>query len=200
MAVRGALITVEGIDGSGKSTLCEGLSDALGERVTLLREPGGVPLSERVRELVKDPDMRIGAAAEALLFAAARAQLVSELVEPLLTSGRSVLLDRFVDSSLAYQGAGRGLGIDVVRAVNLLATGDLRPDLTLLVRVAPELARARRGGGDRIEDAGADFFATVAKAYDRLAAAEPDRFRVLDGAREREAVLDAALKAIGDVL
>src|SRR5205823_10953983 len=111
MAMRGRLITIEGLDGTGKTTLAEALGRALedrGQPVELLREPGGVELSERIRALVKEPGLTVGARAEALLYAAARAQLVEERVEPLLSSGVWLLLDRFVDSSLAYQGAGRG--------------------------------------------------------------------------------------------
>src|SRR4051812_49742813 len=139
------LVTIEGLDGAGKTTLAAGLAERLPEAV-LLREPGGVAASERVRELVKDPALRIGARAEALLYAAARAQLVEERLAPELDAGRLVLLDRFVDSSLAYQGAGRGLGIDAVRAVNEFATGGLRPALTLLLRIHPAEGRARPAG------------------------------------------------------
>src|SRR5881392_3620881 len=135
---RGRLITIEGLDGAGKTTLAAALERALAARVgavRVLREPGGVELAERMRELVKDPELRIGARAEALLYAAARAQLVEEEIEPLLETGSWVLLDRFVDSSLAYQGAGRQLGIDSVREINQFATGGLRPDRTLLLLV-----------------------------------------------------------------
>src|SRR5438445_521021 len=136
----GRLITIEGIDGAGKTTLAEALQKALGERgvdVRLLREPGGVAAAERVRELVKDPGLRIGARAEALLYAAARAQLVEEAIDPLLGSGTWVLLDRFIDSSLAYQGGGRELGLDAIRAINAFGTGGLRPDRTLLLKLDP---------------------------------------------------------------
>ncbi|HEU0316875.1 MAG TPA: dTMP kinase, partial [Solirubrobacteraceae bacterium] len=132
---RGRLITIEGIDGSGKTTLAAALQRALVERVgdvELLREPGGVVASERVRHLVKDPEVLLCDRAEALLYAAARAQLVTERLVPLLESGTWVLLDRFVDSSLAYQGAGRALGIEAVRAINLFATVGLEADRTLL--------------------------------------------------------------------
>src|SRR5436305_6398666 len=132
----GRLITIEGIDGAGKTTLAEALQQEVSHRghdVRLLREPGGVAAAERVRELVKDPGLRIGPRAEALLYAAARAQLVEEAIKPLLERGTWVLLDRFVDSSLAYQGGGRGLGIDQVRAINDFGTGGLRPDRTLLL-------------------------------------------------------------------
>jgi dTMP kinase len=197
--LRGRLITIEGLDGAGKTTLCQGLAEALPD-ARLLREPGGVELSERIRELVKDPALEVDPRAEALLYAAARAQLVATLVEPLLEAGTTVLLDRFVDSSLAYQGAGRGLGVDAVRAINDFGTGGLVPDLTLLLRIDPAVGRARqdeRGEApDRLELAGAPFFEAIARAYDDLAAAEPQRFRVLDGAAPPDAVLAAALGAV----
>ncbi len=148
--VRGRLITIEGIDGAGKSTLAGALRDELARTrpVRLLREPGGVVLSERIRELVKDPDLRCDPRAEALLYAAARAQLVDEQIEPLLDAGTWVLLDRFVDSSLAYQGAGRGLGVEQIATLNAFATGGLQPDRTLLLRVDPATGRARQQGRD----------------------------------------------------
>jgi dTMP kinase len=198
--VRGRLITIEGLDGAGKTTLCQGLAAALPD-ARLLREPGGVALSERIRELVKDPALEVDARAEALLYAAARAQLVSSLVAPLLIDGATVLLDRFVDSSLAYQGAGRGLGMEAVRAINEFGTGGLVPDLTLLLRIDPTAGRARQEGRgeapDRLELEQAAFFEAIARAYDALAAAEPQRFRVLDASAPPDAVLAAALEAIG---
>ena len=121
----------------------------------MLREPGGVEVSERIRALVKDPALAIDPRAEALLYAAARAQLVAERLRPLLARGRWVLLDRFVDSSLAYQGAGRGLGVEAIRALNAFATGGLAPDRTLLLRIDPAAGLARVGGrgedADRLE-------------------------------------------------
>lgn len=143
---RGRLITIEGLDGAGKTTLAVALGDALRARgvdAELLREPGGVRVAELIRELVKDPELRIGARSEALLYAAARAQLVDEALEPLLARGAIVLLDRFVDSSLAYQGAGRELGVERIREVNEFATGGLAPDLTLLLIVEPSVGRDR---------------------------------------------------------
>jgi dTMP kinase len=198
--VRGRLITIEGLDGAGKTTLCEGLAAALPD-ARLLREPGGVELSERVRDLVKDPGLDVDPRAEALLYAAARAQLVAELVRPLLADGTTILLDRFVDSSLAYQGAGRGLGIEAVRAINDFGTGGLRPDVTLLLRIDPAAGRARQGvrgeAPDRLERENAAFFDAIASAYEELAAAEPQRFRVLDASAAPQDVLAAALEAIG---
>src|SRR5438552_15227745 len=137
---RGRLITIEGLDGAGKTTLAIELERALAGRVgavRVLREPGGVDLAERLRALVKDPGLRVAPRAEALLYAAARAQLVEEGVAPLLDTGVWVLLDRFVDSSLAYQGAGRELGLEEVRAINDFGTGGLQPDRTLLLRIDP---------------------------------------------------------------
>ena len=193
------LVTIEGLDGAGKTTLAAGLTAALPDAV-LLREPGGVAASERVRELVKDPSLRIGARAEALLYAAARAQLVEERLAGELDAGRLVLLDRFVDSSLAYQGAGRELGIDAVRAINAFATGGVRPALTLLLRIDPAEGRARQAGrgeaADRLEREADPFFARIAAAYDELAAAEPERFHVLDARRPPEVLVDEALQAI----
>src|SRR4051812_17255491 len=168
------LVTIEGLDGAGKTTLAAGLAERLPEAV-LLREPGGVAASERVRELVKDPALHIGARAEALLYAAARAQLVDERVRPALAAGRWVLLDRFVDSSLAYQGEGRELGVDAVGAINAFATGGVQPDRTLLLRLDPAAGGARQAGRgeapDRLEREADVFFARIAAAYDALAAA-----------------------------
>ncbi len=203
----GKLITIEGLDGAGKSTLALALSESLragGVPVELLHEPGGVELAERIAELVKDPSWAIGGRAEALLYAAARAELVHKRVRPLLGEGTWVLLDRFVDSSLAYQGAARELGVNEVRAINLFATGPLTPDRTLLLRVAPATGRARlskRGGQpDRVEREGERFFETVALAYERLARAEPARVRSVDAEQPPARVLAQALLEIGDLL
>lgn len=199
----GRLITIEGIDGAGKSTLAAALRDSLEQRgiaVRLLREPGGVEVSERLRDLVKDPAMRIGARAEALIYAAARAQLVEEAVRPLLDSGAWVLLDRFVDSSLAYQGVGRYLGVGEIRAINRFATGDLDPDRTLLLQIDPALARsrsrARLEGLDRLEGEPDDFYNRIDRAYRELAHADPARIRVIDAQAPPESVLAASLAAL----
>jgi dTMP kinase len=205
--VSGKLITIEGLDGSGKSTLARELCSQLRAEhahVELLREPGGVALSERIRELVKDPSLRMGARAEALLYAAARAELVHERIQPSLAQGALVLLDRFVDSSLAYQGAGRELGVEAVRAINRFATGGLTPDRTLLLRVSPSTARARQDGRgqppDRLEGESERFFAAIADAYERLAREEPERICVIDAEQPPEAVLREALGALQGIL
>jgi dTMP kinase len=199
------LITVEGIDGAGKSTLVAGLADALRDRdPVVLREPGGVELSERLRALVKDPALTVGHRAEALIYAAARAQLVEERLRPLLDEGRLVLLDRFVDSSLAYQGAARGLGVEAVRALNAFGTGGVVPDRTLLLRIEPAAGLARVGGRgeaqDRIEAEREAFWLACARAYDELAAAEPQRWIVLDAAQPAERVLAGTLAQLAPLL
>lgn len=204
---RGRLITIEGIDGAGKTTLAAGLLDHLrgsGVDIELLREPGGVVVAEQIRTLVKDPTLTIGARAETLLYAAARAQLVEEALLPVLERGTWVLLDRFVDSSLAYQGAGRGLGVDLVRAINEFGTGGLAPDRTLLLEIDPSLGRARQGkrleGFDRLELEQEEFFTTIAAAYAALADAEPERVRRIDASQSAALVVAAAEAAVEDML
>jgi dTMP kinase len=204
---RGRLITIEGLDGAGKSTLARGLQRAIAERgceVRMLREPGGVELSERIRALLADPTLAVSPRTEALLYAAARAQLVEERVQPLLQQGEFVLLDRFVDSSLAYQGAGRALGVHQIREINQFATGRLEPDRTLLLRIAPAAGRARQQERalqpDRLERESERFFEAVAAAYDELASTEPLRVRTLDASQPADQVLDAALAALEDLL
>ncbi len=190
------LITVEGVDGAGKSTLIAELAKALG--ATVLREPGGVAVSERIRSLLADPSLQVDPRAEALLYAAARAQLVAERLRPLLDAGETVLLDRFIDSSLAYQGGGRGLGIDEIRTINQFGTGGLQPDRTLLLRIDPAagLARISDRPADRLEQEDGAFFAATARVYDELAAAEPDRIKVIDASQPPERVLADALATL----
>jgi dTMP kinase len=204
---RGRLITIEGVDGAGKTTLAAELFKALtarGLEVELLREPGGVPTAERIRELVIDPDLHVTARTEALLYAAARAQLVEEALEPLLSAGSWVLLDRFIDSSLAYQGGGRGLGIDAVRAINDFAIRDTWPDRTLLLMIDPRLgrtrSRARAGVPDRLERERDDFFDRTVAAYLELWEQDPARIRKIDATQPPEEVLAAALSELDDLL
>lgn len=202
--VRGTLIAIEGVDGAGKTTLAAALAQRLrsrGREIEQLREPGGVAAAERIRALVADPALAIGPRAEALLFAAARAQLVEERIEPALAAGRWVMVDRFVDSSLAYQGGGRMLGVPEIRAINEFATSGLWPDLTLLLTVDPGTGAARRATRgtppDRLEQAGNAFQASTAAAYRALVAAEPERFHVIDAEAPPDVVLDSALGALG---
>jgi dTMP kinase len=203
----GRLITIEGIDGAGKTTLATGLATALQDRgvaVRLLREPGGVAVSERVRELVKDPQLTIGPRAEALLYAAARAQLVEEALAPALEAGEWLLLDRFIDSSLAYQGAGRGLGVEAVREINRFGTGGLMPDRTLWLALDPAAgsarSRARGEPTDRLESEQSRFFEQIEAAYADLQRAEPERIRRIDAAQPPPAVLADSLAALSDLL
>ena len=177
----GHFIAVEGADGTGKSTQARLLAERLGAVFT--REPGGTPLGERIRALVLDPsgDSPVDRA-EALLMAAARAQHVAGVVGPALAAGRDVVSDRYVASSVAYQGYGRGLGAEAVAEVNRFATDDLQPDLVVLILVDAPVAGRRLGDDlDRIEQAGDSLQATVVAAYREMAAADPDRWLVVDG-------------------
>jgi dTMP kinase len=188
-------ITFEGVDGSGKSTQARLLHVHLSRITDVLytREPGGTVIGERIRQVLLG-DAAMTPHTEMLLFAASRAQFVADIVEPALDAGRLVLSERFVDSSLAYQGHARALGVDVVRAVNTVATQGLRPDLTLLLDIDPEvgLARARetdgkegrRGFGDRLEQEGVAFQQRVREGFLSLAREEPHRVRVVDASRD----------------
>jgi len=178
-------VTFEGVDGSGKSTQAELLRDALaaeGREVVLTREPGGTELGEHVRELLLNgPEMTPWA--EAALFAAARAELVATVIRPALERGADVVSDRYVDSSLAYQGIARGVGVDHVLELNLHVVQGLMPDLTVLLLLDPAEAVARAGETDRLEREGADFRARVDTAYRELAERFPERIVALDGGR-----------------
>jgi dTMP kinase len=194
-------ISFEGLDGTGKTTQAAMLADALeleGRTVIRVREPGGTGTGERIRELLLDTSARIGPAAEALLYAAARAQLVDDVIRPALDRGETVVADRFIDSSLAYQGVARGLGIDEVLDANQLATGGLMPDVTLLLELPSRVAAARRGGDpDRIEAEGDRFHGAVAEGFAAAAARFPDRIRVVDASGPQRAVLARVREAVG---
>ena len=177
-------VTFEGIDGSGKTTQASLLAEwaaGQGREVVAVREPGGTPLGERIRGLLLNgPEMC--AWAEAALFAAARAELAERVIRPALLRGAWVVCDRYVDSSLAYQGAARGLGVDAVRELNDAATGGLLPDLTFVLLVEPELGRSRLAGRrDRIEREDTEFVRRVDAGYRELAASSPGRHVALDG-------------------
>jgi len=186
--MRGLFVTFEGIDRSGKTTQARLLCEALGEDALGVREPGGTPAGERVRDLLKDAAVPLGSEAEALLFAAARAEIVEKVIRPALEQGRVVVSDRFVDSSLAYQGGARGLGVEEVERINRFATGGLAPDLTFLLEIDPVAAAERTGERDRFEDEGTALQQAVLEAYERLAAAEPERWRRIDATRAPEQV------------
>ena len=174
------LIAFEGGEACGKSTQAALLASRLG--AVLTREPGGTAVGERVRALLLDPAVSgLDARAEALLMAAARAQHVKEVVAPALAAGRDVVTDRFSHSSLAYQGHGRGLPLDEVRRLSDWATGGRWPDVVVLLDLPPEEAVARRGRPDRFEAESAEFHRRVEAGFRRLASAEPDVWRVVDG-------------------
>ncbi len=199
---RGRFLVFEGPEGAGKSTQIARLARRL-ESVDLSpllsREPGGTPAGDRIRAVVLDPGLRIDPAAEFLLYAAARAQHVSELIEPALAAGRTVLCDRFTGASVAYQGHGRGLDLDWVEAVNTQVTGALRPDLTLLLDLDPELGLRRvahRGQPDRLEAADLGFHRRVRQGFLAQAEADPDHWLVFDADQTEDALAEALWAAV----
>ena len=197
----GLFVTLEGLDRAGKTTQARLLCEALGDRALAVREPGGTAVGERVRELLKDTSIAVGGRAEALLFAAARAELVSEVIKPALADGKVVVSDRFLDSSLAYQGAARGLGVEEVARVNEFATGGVRPDLTILLDLPLAAAAARAGVDlDRFEEEGAGLQERVRAAYEGLAAADPARWVRVAADREPDAVHQDVLAVVERVL
>ena len=204
---RGRFITLEGGEGVGKSTQAKTLAEALRDRgldVLVTREPGGSEGAEKIRELLLGgAEERWGARAEALLFAAARADHVEKVIGPALESGRWVVCDRFVDSSLAYQGGADGLGIETVRSINAVAVGDVFPHRTLVLSLdeGSERARARdSGSSDRIGGRADDYHRKVEAAFRIIAAEEPERVRLIDASGSPEEVTERLLDAIADLL
>ena len=188
-------VAFEGVDGAGKTTVAARVAERLRSRgfdVLAVREPGGTPTGEAIREILLGLGKVVGDWAEALLFAAARSQLAAEVVGPALAAGRAVVSDRSVYSSLAYQGGARGLGIDQVRRVNAAGLGGVWPETVVLLRLDPGRGFAREEEANRISEAGLAFQARVAEAYDLLAAEEPARFVVVDAGLGLEAVVAEA--------
>lgn len=209
MSGRGRFIALEGGEGTGKSTQARLLADALAVRgidCVTTREPGGTPGAEAIRTLLLDPALpQWQPAAEALLFAAARSDHVAHLIEPALAGGRWVICDRFIDSSLAYQGAAGGLGETTIRVLHSAGSNGLLPDLTILLEAGSQAIAARlraRDGdvADKIGGRGAAFHEAVAEGFSRLADAEPARFRRIDATGSPDAVHALILDALSDVL
>ena len=199
-----AFITFEGMEGCGKSTQAKLLARAIGPDAVLTQEPGGTAIGRAIRQLLLDPANRaMSAEAEVLLFFADRAQHVAQVIRPALAAGKIVISTRYVDTSLAYQGYGRGLDLDRIRSVAVLATGGLRPDLTLFFDLPLEIGLARvvrRGGRDRLESEVREFHERVRNGYLELAAAEPDRWIRIDASGSEgdvEARTRAAVEARG---
>jgi dTMP kinase len=189
--LRGHYIALEGIEGTGKSTIAARLAtrlETVGIEVLRVREPGGTVTGERIRHVLLDPGGSVAPWTEALLFASARAQLAHELVGPALASGTWVVSDRSVYSSLAYQGGGRGLGVQEVRAVNEPGLGNVWPELVVLLRLDAETGLSRQHDPDRIGAEGVHFQSVVAATFRELAAGEPERFVVVDAAADLETV------------
>jgi dTMP kinase len=189
-------VSFEGIDGSGKSTQARLLAEALGPETLTIREPGGTGAAERIRELLADPALEIDPFAELLLFSAARADLVAREIRPAVEAGRDVVADRFADSSIAYQGGARGLGTSHVLSLVDMTIDGLWPDLTILLRVDPEIGLGRADGDDRFEAEGIELQRAVAEAYDEIAQIASDRVAVVDGEGSVEEVHTRVMEAV----
>jgi dTMP kinase len=189
-------ISLEGVDGSGKSTQAQLLVEALGPETLLIREPGGTDAAERIRELLADPSLEIDPFAELLLFSAARADLVSRVIRPQLEAGRVIVADRFADSSVAYQGGARGLGTSQVLSLTDTVIDGLWPDLTVLLKVDPEVGLGRAEGEDRFEAEGLELQRAVAEAYEEIAIIASDRVTVVDASGEVDEVHHRVLAVV----
>lgn len=189
-------VSLEGIDGSGKSTQAKLLAEALGPETLLIREPGGTEAAERIRELLADPSLELDPFAELLLFSAARADLVSRVIRPALEAGRTVVADRFADSSVAYQGGARELGTSHVLSLTDMVIDGLWPDLTVLLRVDPETGLGRADGEDRFESEGLGLQRAVAEAYAEIAKIASDRVVVVDASGSVEEVHARVMEAV----
>jgi dTMP kinase len=206
-ASRGYFFAFEGGEGVGKTTQLRVLADeltGLGAEVVLTHEPGDTPVGRRLRELLLDPATSVTAQTEALLYAADRAEHVANVIQPALARGAIVITDRYVDSSIAYQGFGRGLDVDVITGTSRWATGGLIPDLTLLLDLDPEVglrrARGRSGRADRLEAEALDFHTRVREGFLALAAADPARYAIVDADGAPDQVAGAVRAAVHRLL
>jgi dTMP kinase len=190
-------VSLEGIDGSGKTTQAKLLAKELGADTELVREPGGTELGEEIRGWLLKSGKALHPMVELQLFSVARTQLVDEVIRPAIADGRHVVSDRFSDSSVAYQGGGRGLNEAEVRNLCDTVTERLWPDLTVYLRIDPEHALSKLSAGDRFESEGVEFQRKVAEAYDRIAAAEPERVRVVDATGSVKAVHKRVMEEVG---
>jgi dTMP kinase len=191
-------VSLEGVDGSGKSTQAKLLAEALGPETLLIREPGGTDAAERVRELLADPALEIDPFAELLLFSAARADLLERVVRPTLERGGTVVADRYADSSVAYQGGARGLGTSHVLSLVDMTIDGLWPDLTVYLRIDPEVGLGRADGLDRFEAEGVELQRAVAEAYDEIAQIASDRVVVVDAEGTVDEVHERVMQAVRD--
>lgn len=191
-------ISLEGVDGSGKSTQAGLLAAELGPDTVEIREPGGTVAAERIREMLADPALELDAFAELLLFSAARADLLSRVVRPALEGGGTVVADRFADSSVAYQGGARGLGTSYVLSLVDTMIDGFWPDLTLYLRIDPEIGLGRAGGEDRFEAEGLELQRAVAEAYDEIAQIASDRVVVVDAEGSVEEVHRRVMDVVRD--
>ena len=189
-------VSLEGVDGSGKSTQARLLVEALGTGTVAIREPGGTEAAERIRELLADPTLELDPMAELMLFLAARADLTERVIRPALEAGRDIVADRFSDSSVAYQGAARGLGVGEVIGLCETATDGLWPDLTLLLKIEPETGLGRAAGDDRFEQEGLSLQEAVATAYEEIAMIASDRVTVIDATGTVEEVHARVMEAV----
>lgn len=202
---RGLFITIEGTDGSGKTTqmgLIREYVRSIGCEVVMVREPGGTRISERIRDVILDPEYtEMSANAEMLLYAASRAQLVAETIRPALEQGKTVICDRFIDSTYAYQGFGRGIALGVLESINNIAVDGIMPDITFFFDLDPELALGRRRTStatDRIENEKLEFHRKVHEGYVQLALKYPDRIRRIDSSRSVEAIWKDVKQLLGN--
>ena len=192
--MKGRLITFEGIDGSGKSTqirMLENELKKLGVEFKTFREPGGTDLSEKIRTILLDKEnIELISTAESLLFAAARAQLTAEQIKPAIAKGKFVICDRFIDSTIAYQGYGRGLDINKLEEINHIATAGLIPDITFILDISPESAedRMESAAPDRMEATGLEFFRRIRRGYHHIMDQNPNRYKIINGEQSPENV------------